>query len=139
MVRKNREKIEEDTSNPKILKTKRHIGYYLNDNTENDMENNLKANEKDDKTVFDYNMQKKLKDNGFSQQECERLQRKVLYIANKFINTKVEMDNLISIVNIGIMKAINSFDARYNIKFETYVSRQIENEILMYLRNSNKM
>lgn len=60
--------------------------------------------------------------------------RLVVYIARKFDNTGVESDDLISIGTIGLIKAINSFNADKNIKLATYASRCIENEILMYLR-----
>lgn len=132
-IRRIRGKIEKDALNPKILMTKRGIGYYLNDNTEN----NLKTKEKDDKDVLDYNMQKTLIDKGISQEECERLQKQVLYIANKFVNTNAKKDDLISIGNIGLMKAINQFNTSKNIKFETYASRYIENEILTFLRKNS--
>lgn len=135
MIRRMREKIEKDASNPKILMTKRCVGYYLNDNTENDVVSNLNFNKKTKTAVFDNNMQKTLTNKGFSQEECERLQKQVLYIVNKYINTKAEKKDLISIGNIGLMKAINQFDTSKNINFETYVSRSIENEILMYLKN----
>lgn len=64
--------------------------------------------------------------------------RLVVYIAKKFDNTKVETEDLISIGTIGLMKAINTFDASKSIKLATYASRCIENEILMYLRKNNK-
>ena len=64
--------------------------------------------------------------------------RLVVYIAKKFDNTKVGTEDLISIGTIGLMKAINTFDASKSIKLATYASRGIENEILMYLRKNNK-
>ena len=64
--------------------------------------------------------------------------RLVVYIAKKFDNTKVGTEDLISIGKIGLMKAINTFDASKSIKLATYASRCIENEILMYLRKNNK-
>jgi RNA polymerase sporulation-specific sigma factor len=60
--------------------------------------------------------------------------RLVVYIARKFDNTGVDNDDLISIGTIGLIKAINSFNAEKNIKLATYASRCIENEILMHLR-----
>ena len=60
--------------------------------------------------------------------------RLVVYIARKFDNTGADMDDLISIGTIGLIKAVNSFDPDKNIKLATYASRCIENEILMYLR-----
>lgn len=64
--------------------------------------------------------------------------RLVVYIAKKFDNTGVGVEDLISIGTIGLIKAINSFDSNKNIKLATYASRCIENEILMYLRRNNK-
>lgn len=64
--------------------------------------------------------------------------RLVVYIAKKFENTGVGIEDLISIGSIGLIKAINTFDPSKKIKLATYASRCIENEILMYLRkNSN--
>ena len=60
--------------------------------------------------------------------------RLVVYIARKFDNTGVELDDLISIGTIGLIKAVNSFNLEKNIKLATYASRCIENEILMHLR-----
>lgn len=60
--------------------------------------------------------------------------RLVVYIARKFDNTGVEMDDLISVGTIGLIKAVNSFAPEKNIKLATYASRCIENEILMHLR-----
>lgn len=68
----------------------------------------------------------------------ERNLRLVVYIAKKFENTGVGIEDLISIGTIGLMKAINTFDARKNIKLATYASRCIENEILMHLRRNSK-
>ena len=64
--------------------------------------------------------------------------RLVVYIAKKFENTGIGIEDLISIGTIGLMKAINTFKTGKNIKLATYASRCIENEILMYLRRSNK-
>lgn len=64
--------------------------------------------------------------------------RLVVYIARKFDNTSVELDDLISIGTIGLIKAINGFDADKNIKLATFASRCIENEILMYLRKVSR-
>ncbi|MDO4267317.1 MAG: RNA polymerase sporulation sigma factor SigE [Eubacteriales bacterium] len=64
--------------------------------------------------------------------------RLVVYIAKKFDNTCVGVEDLISIGTIGLIKAINTFKADKNIKLATYASRCIENEILMYLRRNNK-
>ena len=64
----------------------------------------------------------------------ERNLRLVVYIARKFDNTGVDLEDLISVGTIGLIKAVNSFDTEKNIKLATYASRCIENEILMYLR-----
>lgn len=69
----------------------------------------------------------------------ERNLRLVVYIAKKFENTGVGIEDLISIGTIGLMKGVNTFNADKNIKLATYASRCIENEILMYLRRSNKI
>ena len=68
----------------------------------------------------------------------ERNLRLVVYIAKKFDNTGVGVEDLISIGTIGLIKAINTYDPKKNIKLATYASRCIENEILMYLRRNNK-
>jgi RNA polymerase sporulation-specific sigma factor len=67
--------------------------------------------------------------------------RLVVYIAKKFENSGVNLDDLISIGTIGLIKAVNTFSPEKNIKLATYASRCIENEILMYLRkiSSQKM
>ena len=64
--------------------------------------------------------------------------RLVVYIAKKFDNTGIGVEDLISIGTIGLIKAINTFNPEKNIKLATYASRCIENEILMYLRRNNK-
>ena len=69
----------------------------------------------------------------------ERNLRLVVYIAKKFENTGVGIEDLVSIGTIGLMKAINTFKSSKNIKLATYASRCIENEILMFLRRSNKL
>lgn len=65
--------------------------------------------------------------------------RLVVYIAKKFDNTGVGVEDLISIGTIGLIKAINTFNPEKNIKLATYASRCIENEILMYLRRNQKI
>ncbi len=69
----------------------------------------------------------------------ERNLRLVVYIARKFENTGVGVEDLISIGTIGLIKAINTFNPSKNIKLATYASRCIENEILMYLRRNNRV
>lgn len=68
----------------------------------------------------------------------ERNLRLVVYIARKFENTGVGIEDLVSIGTIGLIKAVNTFDPNKKIKLATYASRCIENEILMYLRRNNK-
>ena len=65
--------------------------------------------------------------------------RLVVDIARKFENTGVDLDDLISVGTIGLIKSVNSFNADKNIKLATYASRCIENEILMYLRRTVKL
>lgn len=69
----------------------------------------------------------------------ERNLRLVVYIAKKFENSGVGLEDLISVGTIGLIKAINTFDINKNIKLATYASRCIENEILMYLRRNSKI
>ncbi len=69
----------------------------------------------------------------------ERNLRLVVYIAKKFENTGVGLEDLISIGTIGLMKAINTFNTDKKIKLATYASRCIENEILMHLRRNNRI
>ncbi len=68
----------------------------------------------------------------------ERNLRLVVYIARKFENTGVGIEDLVSIGTIGLIKAVNTFDPNKRIKLATYASRCIENEILMHLRRNNK-
>lgn len=69
----------------------------------------------------------------------ERNLRLVVYIARKFENTGINIEDLVSIGTIGLIKAVNTFDPSKKIKLATYASRCIENEILMYLRRNNKL
>lgn len=69
----------------------------------------------------------------------ERNLRLVAHVVKKYANTKVEQDDLISIGTIGLIKGINSFDVDKGSKLSTYVSRCIDNEILMYLRSTKKL
>lgn len=73
------------------------------------------------------------------QKLVERNLRLVVYIAKKFENTGIGIEDLISIGTIGLMKGVNTFNSDKNIKLATYASRCIENEILMFLRKSNKI
>jgi RNA polymerase sporulation-specific sigma factor len=69
----------------------------------------------------------------------ERNLRLVVYIARKFENTGIGIEDLVSIGTIGLIKAVNTFEPNKKIKLATYASRCIENEILMYLRRNNKI
>lgn len=69
----------------------------------------------------------------------ERNLRLVVYIARKFDNTGIPIEDLISIGTIGLIKAVNTFDTKKRIKLATYASRCIENEILMHLRRTIKL
>lgn len=77
-------------------------------------------------------------DMGVKSTLIERNLRLVVYIARKFENTGVGVEDLVSIGTIGLIKAINTFDPNKKIKLATYASKCIENEILMYLRRNNK-
>ena len=80
------------------------------------------------------------KDNLEARQKLvERNLRLVVYIAKKFENTGIGIEDLISIGTIGLMKAVNTFNVDKKIKLATYASRCIENEILMYLRKNSKI
>lgn len=65
--------------------------------------------------------------------------RLVVYIARKFENTGIHIEDLVSIGSIGLIKAVNTFNPEKKIKLATYASRCIENEILMYLRKNNRI
>ncbi len=69
----------------------------------------------------------------------ERNLRLVVFIARKFENTGVGMEDLISIGTIGLIKAVNTFDPEKKIKLATYASRCIENEVLMFLRHNSRL
>ena len=75
-------------------------------------------------------------DEGVKSQLIERNLRLVVYIARRFENTGVGIEDLISIGTIGLIKAINTYQPAKNIKLATYASRCIENEILMHLRKT---
>ena len=65
--------------------------------------------------------------------------RLVAHVCKKYANTNVDQDDLISIGSIGLIKGINSYDSKKSIKLSTYISKCIENEILMHLRSSKKL
>lgn len=82
---------------------------------------------------------KLLEDSGIAKTVLiERNLRLVVYIAKKFENAGINVEDLISIGTIGLIKAVNTFNPNKNIKLATYASRCIENEILMYLRRNSK-
>jgi len=76
---------------------------------------------------------------GVKDKLIERNLRLVVYIARRFENTGVDLDDLVSVGTIGLIKAVNSFNVDKNIKLATYASRCIENEILMHLRRTVKL
>ena len=89
--------------------------------------------------TFLVNHLKKQNNNSIKSVLIERNLRLVVYIARKFENTGIGVEDLISIGTIGLIKAVNTFDPDKNIKLATYASRCIENEILMFLRRNNKV
>ncbi|SHJ62335.1 RNA polymerase sporulation-specific sigma factor [Anaerobranca californiensis DSM 14826] len=78
-------------------------------------------------------------DEGVKRLLIEHNLRLVVYIARKFENTGVNIEDLVSIGTIGLIKAVNTFDPSKKIKLATYGSKCIENEILMFLRRNNKL
>ena len=84
----------------------------------------------------------KLKDNGnveAREKLIEHNLRLVVFLAKKYENTGVDLEDLVSIGSIGLIKGINTFSLNKNIKLATYISRCIDNEILMYLRKNKKI
>ena len=75
---------------------------------------------------------------GVREELIEHNLRLVVYIARKFENTGIDLDDLISVGAMGLIKAVSTFNGDKNIKLATYASRCIENEILMYLRKANR-
>ena len=69
----------------------------------------------------------------------ERNLRLVAHISKKYTSANVPLDDLISIGTIGLIKGINSYNSKKGVKLSTYISRCIENEILMFFRNSKKL
>ena len=116
----------------KIFQKKNHV-YYIANGTEI-LPEKLSATE-------EYNLVEQMK-NGSEEaknQLIERNLRLVVYTAQKFDNTSAQIEDLISIGTIGLIKAVSSFDNSKNIKMATYASRCIENEILMHLRKISKI
>ena len=81
---------------------------------------------------------KHMEEESARQELIEHNLRLVVYIARRFENTGINIEDLISIGTIGLIKAVGTYRADKNIKLATYASRCIENEILMYLRRNNK-
>src|SRR5690554_2033577 len=86
-----------------------------------------------------YYLSRLKKDESIKNILIERNLRLVVYIARKFDNTNIAIEDLISIGTIGLIKAVNTFDPDKKIKLATYASKCIENEILMYLRRNSKL
>lgn len=89
-------------------------------------------------------VQPDLPEQDFTKEDARRMLiehnlRLVVYLAKKFENTGICVEDLISIGTIGLIKGINTFNPEKKIKLATYASRCIENEILMYLRRNNKI
>lgn len=93
----------------------------------------------DSETELEYIEKAELGDEDAKNKLIEHNLRLVVYISKKFINTNIELEDLISVGSIGLIKAVNSFKLEKNIKLATYASRCIENEILMHLRKTSKL
>lgn len=93
----------------------------------------------DSETELEYIEKAELGDEEAKNKLIEHNLRLVVYISKKFINTNIELEDLISVGSIGLIKAVNSFKLEKNIKLATYASRCIENEILMHLRKTSKL
>ena len=101
--------------------------------------NEALPNPLDSETELEY-IEKAEKGDEFAKNKLiEHNLRLVVYICKKFENTSTDLEDLISIGSIGLIKAINSFKLEKNIKLATYASRCIENEILMHLRKTSKL
>lgn len=92
----------------------------------------------DDDTEKMYLDRLMLGDEFAKQKLIEHNLRLVVYVAKKFVSSEVDIEDLISIGSLGLIKAVNSFKVDKNIKIATYASKCIENEILMYLRKISK-
>lgn len=100
--------------------------------------NEALPNPLDSETELEFIEKAEKGDESAKNQLIEHNLRLVVYICKKFENTKIDMEDLISVGAIGLIKAVNSFKLEKNIKLATYASRCIENEILMHLRKSSK-
>ncbi|MBE7027724.1 MAG: RNA polymerase sporulation sigma factor SigE [Ruminococcaceae bacterium] len=89
----------------------------------------------------EHDLLEKLSENNYDVKKTliERNLRLVVYVARKFENTQINIEDLISIGAIGLIKAVNTFNTDKNIKLATYASRCIENEILMFLRKTHNI
>lgn len=116
----------------KLFKKKNHL-YYIASGSEI-LPEKLSASE-------EYNLVEEMKQGSEKAKNelIERNLRLVVYTAQKFDNTGANIEDLISIGTIGLIKAVSSFDNSKNIKMATYASRCIENEILMHLRKMSKI
>ena len=92
----------------------------------------------DSETELDLILEAEKGDENAKNQLIEHNLRLVVYIAKKFENTNIDMEDLISVGTIGLIKAVSNFNVEKNIKLATFASRCIENEILMYLRKTSK-
>ena len=101
--------------------------------------NEALPNPLDSETELEYIEKAEAGDESARSKLIEHNLRLVVYICKKFTNTNVEMEDLISVGSIGLIKAVNSFKLEKNIKLATYASRCIENEILMHLRKTSKL
>lgn len=100
--------------------------------------NEALPNPLDSETELEYIEKAENGDESAKSKLIEHNLRLVVYISKKFANTNVDMEDLISVGSIGLIKAVNSFKLEKNIKLATYASRCIENEILMHLRKVSK-
>ncbi len=100
--------------------------------------NEALPNPLDSETELEYIEKAENGDEAAKSKLIEHNLRLVVYISKKFANTNVDMEDLISVGSIGLIKAVNSFKLEKNIKLATYASRCIENEILMHLRKVSK-
>lgn len=115
----------------KLFKKKNFVFYIANGNE-------ILPEKLDSEKEFELVEKMKTGDDEAKNQLIERNLRLVVYTAQKFENTNVNIEDLISIGSIGLIKAVKSFDNNKNIKLATYASRCIENEILMHLRKVSK-
>ena len=101
--------------------------------------NEALPNPLDSETELEYIEKAENGDDEAKRKLIEHNLRLVVYIGKKFSNSNVDMEDLISVGSIGLIKAVNSFRLEKNIKLATYASRCIENEILMFLRKTSKL